>query len=127
MPVTQPLPVHQFVHDLFKAVDSLDARMVAPFIADDVHLQFGSAEPVDGKADFLASSRAFSESIAGLRHEIVQIWEPEPDTAIAVLQVHYRRHDGSEITLPCCNTFRLRDGLVIDYRVYMDINPVYAS
>jgi hypothetical protein len=27
--------------------------------------------------------------------------------------------------LPCCNVFRLRDGFVADYRVYMDINPVY--
>jgi hypothetical protein len=29
------------------------------------------------------------------------------------------------IALPCCKVFRLRDGLVADYRVYMDIAPVY--
>jgi hypothetical protein len=32
--------------------------------------------------------------------------------------------DGAEPRLPCCNVFRLRDGLVADYRVYMDISPV---
>jgi hypothetical protein len=35
------------------------------------------------------------------------------------------RTDGRELTLPCCNVFRLPDGLVADYRVYVDIGPVY--
>jgi len=28
--------------------------------------------------------------------------------------------------LPCCNVFRLRDGVVDSYLIYMDINPVIA-
>jgi ketosteroid isomerase-like protein len=111
---------------LFAAVDTLDADRVAPFIADDVCFRFGNAEPINGKAGFLAASRDFVTSIAGLRHEITDLWEPAPDTAIAELQVQYRRHDEAQLTLPCCNIFRLRDGLVCDYRIYMDINPVYA-
>jgi ketosteroid isomerase-like protein len=47
--------------------------------------------------------------------------------AIAVAPLHhYTRLDGAELTLPCCNVFRVRDGAVADYRVYMDIAPVYA-
>jgi hypothetical protein len=46
---------------------------------------------------------------------------------IAELDVHYQRLDGRRVTLPCCNVFRVRDGLVSDYRVYLDIGPVYAS
>ena len=34
--------------------------------------------------------------------------------------------DGGELTSPCCNVVRLRDGLVAHYRVYMDNSPVYA-
>ena len=48
------------------------------------------------------------------------------DAVIVELKVHYTRLDGTELTLPCCNVFRLRDGAVADYRVYMDITPVYA-
>ena len=47
------------------------------------------------------------------------------DAIIAELRVHYTRLDGTELTLPCCNVFRVRDGAVADYRVYMDITPVY--
>lgn len=40
--------------------------------------------------------------------------------------VHYQRLDGAELTLPCCNVFRFREGLIHDHRIYMDINPVIA-
>ena len=40
------------------------------------------------------------------------------------MDVYYRRLDGRELTLPCCNLFRVRDGLVDTYVIYMDVNPV---
>jgi ketosteroid isomerase-like protein len=46
---------------------------------------------------------------------------------IAELEVHYIRLDGREVSVPCCNVFRLRNGSVADYRTYIDVTPVYAS
>ena len=40
--------------------------------------------------------------------------------------VHYTRLDRGQVTIPCCNVFRLRDGLVAEYRSYIDATPVYA-
>ena len=40
---------------------------------------------------------------------------------------HYLRVDGVELNLPCCSVFRVSDGLVRDYRIYMDVNPVIAG
>jgi hypothetical protein len=42
------------------------------------------------------------------------------------MTVHYRRLDGTSIWLPCCNIFRYSGALIADYRVYMDIAPVYV-
>ena len=117
----------RFHQDLFAAVDSREAEKVAPFVTDDVAFRFGSAEPTYGRADLVAASREFSASIAGIHHTIIRAWGPEPGVAVVELQVTYRRHDGSEITLPCCNIFRMRDGLVGDYRIYMDVAPVFSS
>ncbi|MEA2564875.1 MAG: hypothetical protein QOD49_52, partial [Actinomycetota bacterium] len=62
------------------------------------------------------------------RHEIHDIWHAaeDADVLIARMTVHYTRLDGSSIGLPCCNIFRMRGDLIADYRVYMDINPVFA-
>jgi ketosteroid isomerase-like protein len=45
---------------------------------------------------------------------------------VTQLAVHYTRLDGGEVTLPCCNVFRLRDGKVAEYLSYIDATSVYA-
>jgi hypothetical protein len=37
-----------------------------------------------------------------------------------------RANTGGEVTLPCCNVFRLRDGLVAEYRMCSTPPRVYA-
>jgi limonene-1,2-epoxide hydrolase len=73
----------------------------------------------------LYDARAIFASVAGFRHTVTNVWS-DVDAVITELQVHYTRLDGIELTLPCCNVFRVRDGAVADYRVYIDMNPVYA-
>ena len=109
---------------LISAIDTGDLDTIGTVIADD--FRFGNADPTDTKADFAASAQAFLGSLAGIRHDIQNIWEVGKDTVVCVIDVHYRRRDGGEFTLPCCNVFRVRDGLIHDYRIYMDINPVTA-
>jgi len=124
---TSSSDVDQFIREMFAAVDAGDEERVGGFVTEGVRFRFGSAEPLTGKAALAAASRQFSASIAGLHHEITDLWQPEPGTVVVELRVTYRRHDGGEVTLPCCNIFRLSsDSLVDDYRIYMDVNPVFA-
>jgi limonene-1,2-epoxide hydrolase len=46
--------------------------------------------------------------------------------AVPVGLTFSRRLDGRELNLPCCNVFGVHDGVVNDYRIYMDVNPVLA-
>jgi ketosteroid isomerase-like protein len=115
----------EYAKDLFAALDAGDVPALSAFMTDDVRLRLGNSDWVEGKAAFVAESERFNASIARIRHNILNVWAEE-DVLIVELEVEYTRHDGGELTLPCCNVFRLRDGAVADYRVYMDIAPVYA-
>jgi len=42
-------------------------------------------------------------------------------------EVTYTRHDGSRVTLPFANVFRLRDDLISEYLIYADLAPLYAA
>ena len=41
--------------------------------------------------------------------------------------VHHEILDGKSVTLPRCNVFRIRDGLISAYRSDLDATPVYAD
>ena len=111
---------------LLGAVDRSDLDTIEALTAPDVHFRFGNADPTYTRSELVAAAKSFRAAIAGIHHEFVDIWEVGNGTVVAILDVHYRRLDGRELNLPCCNVFRVSDGLVGDYRIYMDINPVIA-
>jgi ketosteroid isomerase-like protein len=113
------------VRCVFAALDAKDPAAVSARMTDDVRMRLGNADLVEGKAKFREATAAFVASITAIRHEITSMWSVG-DVVIAELDVHYQRLDGGRVTLPVCNVFRVRDGLVSDYRVYLDIGPVYA-
>jgi ketosteroid isomerase-like protein len=117
-------PLHH-AQAIFAAFDAKDIAALAALVTDDVRLQIGNADVVHGKPEFVEALQVFARSVARFRHKVISVWS-DGDAVIAELKVHYTRLDGSELTLPCCNVFRLRDGAVADYRVYMDITPVYT-
>ena len=110
---------------VFATFDAQDVSTLAGFMTDDVELRLGNAEMIKGQAAFVDAVNAFLGSIAGVRHEILTVYT-DGDAAIVEFDVHYTRHDGDVVTVPCCNVFRLRDGLIAEYRSYIDATPVYA-
>jgi ketosteroid isomerase-like protein len=115
------------VRRLLVAVDSGDVDAICEHLSDDVRFQFANADPLVGKPGFRAASNAVFDTVASSRHDILHLWEVEEDTVIVVMNVQYGTVDGRKLSLPCCNLFRVRDGEIVDYRVFMDANPVFAA
>jgi ketosteroid isomerase-like protein len=113
------------IRRMFATFDAKDVSALAAFMTDDVRLLLGNADPVQGKPAFVEAVNAFFASVEGFRHQVLNVWS-DGDALIAEFDVHYSRLDGGEVTLPCCNVFRLRDGLVAEYRSYIDATPVYS-
>ena len=91
-----------------------------------IELAIEERSPYPEKAAFIDAVHAFLGSVARVPHEILNVFT-DRDAVIVEFDVHYTRHDGKLVTLPCCNVFRLRDGLIAEYRSYIDATPVYAK
>jgi ketosteroid isomerase-like protein len=115
----------QIVGRIFAALDGGDVQGLAAMMDDNVRLQLANAEESHGKERFVAAVEAFLVSVAGFRHEILDVWH-DGETIVAELHVHYTRLDGDKVTIPCCNVFQVGDDLVWSYRSYLDMAPVYA-
>ena len=123
--MAQVVSPKDLVRGVFAALDARDSDAVTACMTDDVRMRLGNADLVECKANFREATAAFVASITAIKHEITCMWSVD-DVVIAEMDVHYERLDGRKVTLPVCNVFRVRDGLVSDYRVYLDIGPVYA-
>jgi hypothetical protein len=53
-------------------------------------------------------------------------WQAE-DAVICRGEVTYIRHDGSTLTVPFANVFRMDGDKVRDYRIYMDASALFPA
>jgi ketosteroid isomerase-like protein len=119
----------QIVRNLLAAVDSGDLTGAAELLSDEVCFQLGGSEPVVGPMAAAAAFGTLTQTVASMSHQIHQVWvvdAPEP-AVICELTAKFEGHDGTELALPGVNVYRLRDGRIVDYRVYMDFSALVTT
>ena len=111
---------------LFASIDAMDTESFLGFIREDATFRFGSSPAVKGHAEIRAAVEDFFASFAALRHDLQRL-VADDNVVVCEGEVTYTRHDGSSITLPFANIFEVDDGLISQYRVYIDIGPLFAA
>ncbi len=103
----------------------LDERQLAPFFSENCTFVYANSEPVVGRANIAESSKNFMALIAGIKHQVLDVWAID-DVIVSQLAVTYTRHDGSTLTVPGVTIWRMRDRQIDDYRIYVDVAPLFA-
>ena len=111
---------------LFAAIDSKDTASFVRYLTEDAVFCFGSAPPVRGREAIREAVDGFFATIAGCRHAIGNSFGKD-STLVCEGKVTYRRHDDSEITVPFANIFEYDGDLIANYKIYVDIAPLYSE
>ena len=113
------------ISDLFGAIDKMDADAFVSFLTEDAGFKFANAPTVKGREEIRKAVSQFFSAIKGLKHEIRDVWELD-NAAICEGEVTYTRHDGSKLSFPFADILRMKNELISDYRIYMDISSLFA-
>ena len=112
--------------DFFALVDTMDVATISALFAEDAQVAFGNSQPFVGIEQIRTGLSAVFDTIAGLRHDVVNEWSVGDDT-IVEFKITYDRTDGRQVTIPCVTIFHVDAAGKIDaYRVYFDVTPIYA-
>ena len=112
------------IKGLFASIDAMDTKKFLTFLTDDASFNFGNADPAVGKEAIRKAVSDFFRLINGLRHNILNTWKVD-NAIICRGEVTYTKKDDSKITLPFVNIFKMKDNLIKDYLVYIDIGPLF--
>ena len=112
--------------DLFAAIDSNDGSAFGAFLTEDARFRFGSAPAIDGRSSIVAGVDAFFDSIGGCRHRVDKVLS-DADTLVCEGEVSYTRLDGTTVSVPFVDVFELDGALIRDYKIYIDIGPLYQD
>jgi hypothetical protein len=110
--------------ELFRAIDAKDPARFASFLSPDCRFRFGNLPEVVGAErvrDFVAG---FFDSIESLSHEIRERWSV-PGGLVCHGQVTYTRKDGSQLSVPFANVFRIDAAGIREYLIFADTSQLY--
>ncbi len=114
-----------FVAPLFRSIDEMDADRFVSYLARDAVFRFGNGPEVRGSDAIRAAVAGFFGTIAALEHRITDTWA-QPGAVICRGEVTYTRKDGTRLTVPFADVFGMREGQIVDYRIYMDVSPLFS-
>ncbi len=116
-----------WVGRLFETIDARDVEEFLSFLDPEVIFRFGNSEPIRGRESTREVIAGFFSSVAALRHRLDDIWQVDrQSTCICRGEVFYTRLNGTELRVPFANVFRLRDGNIREYSIYVDASQLYA-
>jgi limonene-1,2-epoxide hydrolase len=111
---------------LFADIDSMEPERFAAHLAEEVTMRFGNAEPIRGRDAGRDAWAAFCKELRGVRHDVIGQWSADEATIVEA-EVTYTRLDDSQVTVPVATIYRERGGQINDYRIYIDLAPLFAD
>lgn len=112
------------VKRLFSREEAFDSEGFITFFTDTPVYQFGNFDVCLDKESIKKSADNFFSQIDAVYHEIKMVREVD-DLVFVEMDVFYWRKDGSSISLPCTNIFRVKGDKFSELRIFMDVNPVF--
>jgi limonene-1,2-epoxide hydrolase len=120
------MPERHQLDELFAAIDSRNTDAFLEFLTEDGAFRFGSAPTIHGRDAIRNVLNDFFASIAGLQHTIGNVIA-SGDTLLCEGTVMYTRLDGREVLIPFVDVFEYADQRIAEYKIYIDIGPLYAD
>lgn len=121
-----PKAAREQVAQMTAALDNGDVDTYLEPFAEDARFRFANQDPVHGRENIRQAVVGALDALGTTNHTIVEVWH-HPDTIIAEFSIGFHAGTDRQVTLPCVSVIRLRDNAVVDYRITMDVAPVFAG
>jgi ketosteroid isomerase-like protein len=114
----------ELIERMFRAGKSLDDYV--SFFAEDALYRFANYPPIRGRSAIREAATNFRQRVHGVSHAMQGTWE-SGDTVVFEMDITYTRLDGREVTVPCCDVFRISGDKIQEMRVFVDVTPVFSG
>jgi ketosteroid isomerase-like protein len=111
------------VTQILKTVDSKDAQAFSSHLTDDAVFRYGAQEPVKGREAVRDYVAGFFGTVRTLEHQVIDTWQGE-GSFVCRGDVTYTKLDGTQVSVPFTNVYKLEGNLVREYLVYIDPTPL---
>jgi len=113
----------ELIQAVIRSAETLNPAHFLSTLTDEATLRIGSNVVVRGLSNIKKSTDDFFSMLSEIRHRVHTVGDTA-DTIFYEGEVTYTLKSGKAVTLPYCNALHLKDGLIEDFRMYIDRAPL---
>lgn len=113
-----------WIPDLFASIDEMNSDKFVSFMTDDAQFIFGNYPPAVGKQAAFEAVDGFFKSIKAISHSGREVWEVD-NVIFTRGTVTYTRHNDTTLTVNFLNLFRMEEGKIKIYEIFIDNSELY--
>ncbi len=114
------------IKKLFESIDSFDTGAIISYLDENAVFRFGNMPAIAGKSQIGPFLDGFFQSIKAIKHDQIEIWDLN-EVKFMNGRVTYTRHDGSELSVPFSNTFKMQGDKIKEYLIFADTSELYKE
>jgi ketosteroid isomerase-like protein len=115
----------QLAKEVFRSVDNFDSQKFSEFFTSDGVFRFGNMPEVKGQKNIYEFVHSFFNGIKSAEHSDIESWQ-DGDVIIVNGKVHYTRHDGSVLSVPFSNTWKMKGEKIDKYYIFIDNSELFS-
>ncbi|XWK85996.1 MAG: nuclear transport factor 2 family protein [Phormidium sp.] len=115
------------IKEVIGLMEKMDLEKVLTHFTEDAVYYYANNPPAVGKQAIREATTSLNlESVKAISFNIKSLWE-NVEVVICELEINYFLNDGSVLTLPCTDIFRMAGDKIREMAVYIDANPLSAA
>lgn len=114
----------KLVSVVYHSIDHTDAAKFASFITPNGIFRFANIPAVAGNKSIEEFVDGFFKSLKGISHSNLESWNVE-DVIFVNGNVKYTRHNNTSLEVPFSCTWKMKDGLINEYLIFVDNSELY--
>lgn len=116
----------EFVRNVYKDIDTLDAKKLVAHLTDDCIFVFGNLDPLVGHAAVERLLGSFFQALDAMAHEIEECWKVD-ETIISRMRVTYTRKDRLRKSYPAAVIWRMQGRRIREFLIYCDNSSLFVD
>ena len=112
-------PDTKWIHELFQAIDAMDADGFVEFLSEDVRFKHGNQDFLYGRSEAHKGISGLFDNILGINHELSTILV-SGNSIVVYGTVTYTRKDGSTLSVPVADIWTMADDKIQEYLIFVD-------
>lgn len=118
--------MESWVSEYYADIDNMRMGPYLDWHTPGVRVQFANNPAAEGAEEVRGAIGHFWDSIAGLKHNFVNVWHNPDGWTVVEAHIDYHRKDGQTVTLPCVTSLHRPADKIDEVRIFIDVAPVFA-